>query len=1349
MTRGSVASLLTGALAGTLLASVPAVAVADTATHETFVDRSGWTVTASETFEWLPIANMIDGALGSGWSTGQAQSGGEWIQIDAGAAIPFHAVDMATGAAVSDYARAYEIAYSLDGVTWSDPVAGDGVVADGSVRAEVCDSADPCWARYVRIEQTGTADNWWVIDELNLVSTSSEAALDRSSWTIAASDTYEWLPLANLVDDDLGTGWSTGKAQVGDEWLEIDAGAQVTFDAIDMATGSATEDYAHGILFSTSTDGVTWEEHFDSYGTVVDGSVRLSFCDDLISCEPITARYVRIEQTSTADNWWTVAELNLILGDLSYAEPAASLSPRWALIGDGTTLAVSGLAAGEPVAALSEDGATLVHGVADSLGNALLTIPAAEQLGWTTYAVSGAWTGWSEEVDLKVVDQAPLGVVEVESLEHASGTLALDWTAIEGASAYEVYRSTGLYSDYSLIGTVAATEYVDAVDDADRYSFYYEVVAVSDTNESLEPSEPVSLESELFGDTMHIFSETDATEEVDAVIAEAADELVPFESELSEERVAFAFKPGEYDTADIEVGYYTSVYGLGETPMETTVPSIYVGPNQWNSLTNFWRSVENIGIDTGSEANQVIWGVSQAAPTRRLWVNGTLLLHEYKAASGGFLADSVVTGATQSGPQQQYLLRNNEFEGGWSDGVWNIVFVGNEGEPDEPEDWTTGTPYTVEDTTDVIREKPFLYLDDSGDYAVFVPGVREDSTGVSWYEDDMGEGESISIDDFYVAQADADDADSLNAALASGKNLLLTPGIYEVDETLQVDRADTVVLGLGMATIRPTGGVDAMHVADVDGVTIAGLLFDATEDGSDHLLQVGEEGASATHADDPILLADVFVRVGGAVSGSADVSVEINSSDVIGDHFWLWRADHGQEKDATGWDINTAANGLVVNGDRVTVYGLFVEHYQEYQTLWNGDDGATYFYQSEIPYDPPTQADYLSEDGTVNGYASYKVTSEASGHYVTGVGIYDVFIHNDEWVEIENAMEVSPGTEVRHATTVTLGSLGGQNAIVNGVGDTVGTGINFQAKIDSFIAEEPVVEAAVTAASEPSDDGWYAGPATVTLELVSGEGTLQASVDGGEWADYDAPLVISDHGAHTVDYRVVHYGGVYAPASGSVALLVDAEDPVATAVLNPISGLGTPSSPVLLSLAATDVGSGVGEIEYRVEGGAWTAYEGEEVALDEVGMLDVDFRAVDSAGNTGESGTVVAAIVGDVVNESGVDWYRETREFDGVTVAVTTMCSDEGTAAIEVALSATEGAPEYAVSVSSDRLYPEAETAAIVAGEPRVLLLDSGLQNRPVSEISVVLTPDDGHDAVEVRLQTARIHCGNGKLVLP
>jgi hypothetical protein len=170
-----------------------------------------------------------------------------------------------------------------------------------------------------------------------------------------------------------------------------------------------------------------------------------------------------------------------------------------------------------------------------------------------------------------------------------------------------------------------------------------------------------------------------------------------------------------------------------------------------------------------------------------------------------------------------------------------------------------------------------------------------------------------------------------------------------------------------------------MTVADVNGVKLAGLLIDAGTTNSAVLAEIGPAGSSADHSANPTSLHDVFFRVGGAGVGKATVSLRINSNNVIGDHMWIWRADHGS---GVGWTSNTGANGLVVNGANVTAYGLFVEHYQQFQVIWNGNGGRTYFFQNEIPYDVPNQS--VGAAGRRSGLGG--VQGRRVGHHPRGVG---------------------------------------------------------------------------------------------------------------------------------------------------------------------------------------------------------------------------------------------------------------------------------------------------------------------------------------------------------------------------
>ncbi|MEV4639890.1 RICIN domain-containing protein [Actinoplanes sp. NPDC049548] len=500
-------------------------------------------------------------------------------------------------------------------------------------------------------------------------------------------------------------------------------------------------------------------------------------------------------------------------------------------------------------------------------------------------------------------------------------------------------------------------------------------------------------------------------------------------------RYALLFKPGSYNV-DANVGFFTQVAGLGLTPDAVTINGrVHAEADWWpdgsqNATQNFWRSAEGLSVTPTGGLDR--WAVSQAAPYRRMHVRGNLALSDGGWSSGGFMTDTRIDGQIQSGTQQQWLTRNSTM-GSWTGSNWNQVFVGAQGAPANS---FPSPPYTTVGQTPKVAEKPFLYVDSAGAYQVLVPSVRTNSAGTTWANGNPA-GTSLPISTFYVVKA-GDTAATINAALASGKNLLVTPGVYRLNAPINVTRANTVVLGLGLATFVPDNGVVAMNVADVDGVRVAGLLFDAGTTNSPVLMEVGPNGASADHSANPTVLSDVFFRIGGAIAGKASVSLRINSDDVIGDHAWIWRADHGNSG-TVGWTINTADNGLTVNGDDVTFYGLFVEHYQKYQTVWNGENGRTYFYQNEMPYDPPNQAAYMN--GSTQGWAAYKVADSVTNHQAWGLGSYCYFNVNPAVVNAR-AFEVpaKPGIRFTDMVTVSLGGTGTISHVINNTGAAVNSG---------------------------------------------------------------------------------------------------------------------------------------------------------------------------------------------------------------------------------------------------------------------------------------------------------------------
>ena len=569
------------------------------------------------------------------------------------------------------------------------------------------------------------------------------------------------------------------------------------------------------------------------------------------------------------------------------------------------------------------------------------------------------------------------------------------------------------------------------------------------------PQAPPPAAQNPFGPNVYVFDPGMPVAQIQATVDSIAAQQV--DDEMGTKRYSLLFKPGTYGTAAepliVQVGYSTEVAGLGAAPIDVTINGhvdVYnrcLTADNCIALNNFWRSLSNLTINVtgleGCRSSANFWAASQASPMRRVNITGgNLSLMDYctagpQYASGGFIADSK-TGTVINGSQQQYLVRDSSI-GSWTNGVWNQVFSGVSG---APADSFPNPPYTTLPKTPISREKPYLTVDPAGQYSVFVPAVRQDSAGTTW-ENGPTAGRSIPLSDFYVAKP-GDSVQAINSQLARGKNLLLTPGVYDVDQSIEVKRANTVVLGLGMTTLTAVNGSVPLTVADVPGVDIAAVTVDAGGVNSPALMQIGKartgggEGPanSAVHSDpaNPTTLHDVFFRVGGPHVGKASVSLEVNSDNVLLDHIWAWRADHGN---GVGWTTNTGRNGVIVNGNNVTATGLFVEHYQQYNVIWNGERGKTVFFQNELPYDAPNQAAW-QHDGVL-GWAGYKVSDSVKNHELWGGGSY-VYTNVDPTIHATRGFEVpvTPGVKLHNLLTVNLGA-GTLDHVVNNTGAPVST----------------------------------------------------------------------------------------------------------------------------------------------------------------------------------------------------------------------------------------------------------------------------------------------------------------------
>ncbi|MCD0453421.1 discoidin domain-containing protein [Actinocorallia sp. API 0066] len=798
----------------------------------------------------------------------------------------------------------------------------------------------------------------------------AEVLLSQGKPATASSVENGATPAAYAVDGDTGTRWSS---QASDpQWLQVDLGAQSDISRVALNWEAA---YGKDYKIQVSDDASAWTD----LKTVTNGD---GGTDDW--AVDGTGRYVRVHGTARGTGWgYSLWEFQ-VFGE----EPDGPQQPC------GT----ENVAEGKTATASSQEGGFAPQNAFD--GNT--------GTRWSSQASDPQWV----RVDLDEVKDICRVSLNWEAAYGKDFKIQASndgntWTDLKtvtgGTGGQASYDVSGQGRYLRVHGTARGTGY--------GYSLWE--VTVNTGSGDVEGGGDLG---------PNVIVVDPATPNLQGVFDDVFEDQE--DAQFGQGRYQFLLKPGTYNNINAQIGFYTSISGLGLNPGDTTINGDITVDAGWfggNATQNFWRSAENIRVNPSNGTNR--WAVSQAAPFRRMHINGGLNLAPsgFGWASGGYIADSKVDGVVAPYSQQQWYTRDSTI-GGWLNGVWNMVFSGVVGAPGNsfPE-----PPYTTLENTPISREKPFLYLD-GDDYRVFVPSKRENARGVSWPNTP---GSSLPLEDFYVVKPGAT-AQTINAALADGLNLLFTPGIYHVDQTINVNRPNTVVLGLGLATIIPDNGVTAMKVADVDGVRLAGFLIDAGTTNSTTLLELGPANASADHAANPTTVQDVFVRIGGEHAGKATTSVVVNSDDVVIDHTWVWRADHGE---GVGWETNRADYGVIVNGDDVLATGLFVEHFNKYDTVWNGERGRTIFYQNEKAYDAPNQA--AIQNGDINGYAAYKVADHVDVHEAWGLGSY-CYYNVDPTIRQRHGFQtpVKPGIKFHHVIVVSLSGNGQYDHVINDTG---------------------------------------------------------------------------------------------------------------------------------------------------------------------------------------------------------------------------------------------------------------------------------------------------------------------------
>jgi len=575
----------------------------------------------------------------------------------------------------------------------------------------------------------------------------------------------------------------------------------------------------------------------------------------------------------------------------------------------------------------------------------------------------------------------------------------------------------------------------------------------------------IGLNCELYLPTsrVYVFDESikdaDIQEQIDAVSKDVTG-YFPGENngQFSKNRVALLFKPGQYHV-NINIGYYMTVMGLGPTPNDTIINGdVHVRASSQRrvvgSLNDFWRGASNLTIKPDS--SHLIWACSQATYFRRIIVVGDVHLFEddtgqynpYDSttegapfASGGYMSNCQITGHIECASQQQYCFRNVTTGAPTSGGVWNIVFIGCNN-PDVDKCSGGGLEArSVVQRTPRIREPPFLGIQNN-QWVIFRPELRHDSIG-----HDFTVPPAVLIDDktVYVTNP-SDSAEKINKQLSQGKHLIISPGIYSLDKALLIQKPNTVVISLGFATLVAAQGNACVKVQDgLDGVQLVGIFTQAGSQTSKTLLEWGTKKGQGETSKNPGCLYDSFARVGGP--DTSPVHTEnmaiINSNFVIGDNAWFWLADHTYNGENTGsgigWGKNKCDHAIQINGDSVTYYGLMCEHTDQDLTVWRGDYGECYMYQSEFRYDPPSQQAY-------DNVSSYVVESNVSNHKAVGIGAYSFFPNTEIWINSGIRAPALPGVTFETALSVHLKGLGGIRHVIKNKGKEVsdqGPGVEY------------------------------------------------------------------------------------------------------------------------------------------------------------------------------------------------------------------------------------------------------------------------------------------------------------------
>ncbi len=234
------------------------------------------------------LLQAIDGNPATRWSTRALQQAGMWFEIDIQMLRLIRGLTLDTAASPQDYPRAYVIHLSQDRQKWHEVARND----HNQQALEV--DFNPQLARYLRIEQIGTANNkWWSIHQITIRSAAIEAGLTvKASHNNVSSGADN---LAQAIDGNPTTRWSSRALQQAGMWFEIDLNETRTVSGLALDTAGSPQDYPRAYIIRLSQDRQQWHEVARNAHN--EQALEVNF-------NPQVAHYIQIEQTGSTNRWW-------------------------------------------------------------------------------------------------------------------------------------------------------------------------------------------------------------------------------------------------------------------------------------------------------------------------------------------------------------------------------------------------------------------------------------------------------------------------------------------------------------------------------------------------------------------------------------------------------------------------------------------------------------------------------------------------------------------------------------------------------------------------------------------------------------------------------------------------------------------------------------------------------------------------------------------------------------------------------------------------------------------------------------------------------------------------------------